>query len=207
MLNSHGAEALRLLARCLQTGTNEDWQRLTAVLQPLIMGVAYRTASRWQPSVQKELVDDLAQEIFLKLLDQDAKALRRFTPTGPDSLFSFVKVIAANHVFDRMKSRVPRRQGGDSGREALTDNTTSAPNSHFSEQRLLVRSIEDALIAVTQGENSSRDRAIFLLHYRHGLTAEAIAKISHFGLSTKGVESTVHRLRASIRRTLVERRI
>ena len=48
-----------------------------------------------------------------------------------------------------------------------------------------------------------RDRALFWLYYRHGFTAEEIARLAAAGLTAKGVESAVRRvalwLRAEVR--------
>jgi DNA-directed RNA polymerase specialized sigma24 family protein len=50
-----------------------------------------------------------------------------------------------------------------------------------------------------------RDRALFWLYYRQGLTAEEIARLSGAGLTAKGVESALRRV-AKWLRGEVERR-
>lgn len=46
---------------------------------------------------------------------------------------------------------------------------------------------------------------IFWLYYRDGLTTRAISSLPFVGLSTKGVESTIHRLTRMVRNEMVER--
>ncbi len=44
-----------------------------------------------------------------------------------------------------------------------------------------------------------RDRWIFWMYYRHGLTASAISGFDRFELTQKGVESTILRLTRQVR--------
>jgi DNA-directed RNA polymerase specialized sigma24 family protein len=46
---------------------------------------------------------------------------------------------------------------------------------------------------------SERDRTIFWLHYRQGLTATQIAAIPTLNLTVKGVESTLWRLKELVK--------
>ena len=50
----------------------------------------------------------------------------------------------------------------------------------------------------------ARDRAIFWLYYKQGLSAKAIAGIRTIGLSVKGVESTIGRMVRLLRQKMNE---
>jgi RNA polymerase sigma-70 factor (ECF subfamily) len=50
---------------------------------------------------------------------------------------------------------------------------------------------------------SVRDRNLFWLYYRQGLTAEAISRIPAIGLSAKGAESAIGRLTRLLRETIL----
>ncbi len=205
MFTAPGPDSLALLSRCLQSGHPQDWEQLVGMLQPLVTAVAYRVARRWHPDVSRELVDDLVQDTFLKIFEHEAKALRHFVPSGPDSLFGFVKVLTANHVHDQLKARIAQSRGGQAIHSDLDDDATASTGHDASvDLRLLYIDIEQALTQSTVGEHSARDRVIFWLYYRHGYTAEAIARIPHFNLTVKGVESTLNRLVRAIRKALVE---
>jgi RNA polymerase sigma-70 factor (ECF subfamily) len=64
------------------------------------------------------------------------------------------------------------------------------------EWRLLLRDIDDFL---KKPPVSERDRQIFWLYYRQGMSAKEIAALSSLSLSVKGVESVIVRLNQLIR--------
>jgi DNA-directed RNA polymerase specialized sigma24 family protein len=70
---------------------------------------------------------------------------------------------------------------------------------------ILLKEVDDALCASLSGEGQVRDRTIFLLYYRYGLTASAIARLPSILLTVKGVESVIHRLTRLVRERLAER--
>ena len=49
------------------------------------------------------------------------------------------------------------------------------------------------------GPDQERNRTIFWLHYRAGLSARAIAELPGMGLTTKGVESILMRITRELR--------
>ena len=57
------------------------------------------------------------------------------------------------------------------------------------------------------GNTADRDRTIFWLYYRQGLTTKAIATLPAIGLTIKGVESTLGRLTKMVRKRMVETRL
>jgi DNA-directed RNA polymerase specialized sigma24 family protein len=69
------------------------------------------------------------------------------------------------------------------------------------ERQILLQELDKILRSICTEE---RDHEIFWLHYRQGLAASHIAKITHYGLSAKGVESILHRLRTQLRAKLAE---
>jgi len=63
-----------------------------------------------------------------------------------------------------------------------------------------LREIEDMIDEIAEKE---RDKVVFLLYYRQGLTAKKIAGIPGIDLSEKGVESCLHRLTERVRKRVV----
>ena len=102
-----------------------------------------------------------------------------------------------------------RRSGGAGKREtALETYTESAVAGREGlppvEREILLREIDEHLAAVTEPAARGRDRQIFWLYYRHGMTARAIALIPGIGLTQKGVESAIQRLTNHVRARLTE---
>jgi RNA polymerase sigma-70 factor (ECF subfamily) len=71
---------------------------------------------------------------------------------------------------------------------------------------LLLGKIEEVLEEVTEGSNAERDRMVFWLYYRQGLTASAIAAIPALNLTQKGIESLLSRVTGSLRKQLLRKK-
>ena len=175
-----------LVRACVETGEPEAWEEFIHRSHPVISAVVLRTALRWgDPS--GGVIDDLVQDTYLKLCSNDGRMLRDFEFRHSDALFGFLKVVAANVANDHFKS-LKRVKRGAGMRSEESDGMESIP-------------------ATNPGDTlwpTARDRTIFWLYYRQGLSARAIASIPSVGLSTKGVESTILRLTRLVRENLAE---
>jgi RNA polymerase sigma-70 factor, ECF subfamily len=179
------------------------WQEFIRRFQPVIATAVLRTARHWgEPS--RQLLDDLIQETYFKLCDDHNRLLRSFQSRHPDAIFGYLKVIAANVVNDHFKSALAEKRGAGQV-DSLPDHASSsasvpiADDSTAMERRILLRQIDEALTVVITGDDQQRNRLIFWLYYRDGLTANAIASLPSIGLTTKGVESILHRVTHLIR--------
>jgi RNA polymerase sigma-70 factor (ECF subfamily) len=197
-----------LVVACLQSGNESAWAEFVRRFHPLIARVALRVARQWgDPSPQ--VIDDLVQETYLKLCGDRFRVLRNFKSAHKDATYGYIKVFTANLVHDHFKVGHSQKRGGratetsidgpDSGR--VPQAATSAPA--MLERDVLIQQIDACLQLVASGPGSERDRRIFLLYYRVGLAASAIAALPAIGLSTKGVESTLLRLTRAVRQRLV----
>ena len=184
-----------LLQLCILSGKETPWTEFVNRSHPIIAGVIIKTIRRWirpEPS----LVDDMVQEAYLRLCRNDFKALRHFVVQHENSVFGFLKVVASNTVRDHFRGVNSRKRGsGVTGMPldcvALTLFNDPTPAT---ERRILLQTIDDCLETYVGGPNSARDRMIFWLYYREGLTANAISGLPSITLSVKGVESTILRL-------------
>ncbi len=170
--------------------------------QPLIAGVVARTASRWG-AVSAALVDDLVQETYLKLCTEEFRRLREFESRHDDAIYGFLKAVAYTVTMDHFKVHNAAKRGAK-----LQNNTdfdiSLRVEGHESpvEDKILLREIEDLIAEVAEKE---RDKVVFLLYYRQGLTAKKIAGIPGIELSEKGVESCLHRLTERVKKRVVGR--
>ena len=192
-----------LLQLCLQLEQDALWTEFVRRSQPIIAGVIFKTVRRWiNPS--PSLVDDLVQDTYLKLCLNDFKALRQFVFRHENSLFGFLKVVASNTVHDHFRAVYSRKRGRGvtdiqldcAGLTAVLNDSGSA-----GEQGILLEAIDSCL----KVSACARDRVIFWLYYREGLTAKAISGLPLIRLSVKGVESTVRRLVRLVRLKLDSR--
>ena len=74
------------------------------------------------------------------------------------------------------------------------------------EQEILLRQIDSCLQSYGEGPIQERDRTVFWLYYRQGLTAKEIAALPSTGLTVKGVESAILRLKSLVREKVMEPR-
>jgi RNA polymerase sigma-70 factor (ECF subfamily) len=135
----------------------------------------------------------LVQETFLKLCADDFRLLRRFRVERPEALGAYLRVVASSVVADSERTRRAQKRGAGSEPADIESETLGAPASNdFAEQlerKVLFEQVDHCL-----GSESDRDRHIFWLYYRHGLTARAIAAIQIIQLTASGVESLIRRL-------------
>jgi RNA polymerase sigma-70 factor (ECF subfamily) len=76
----------------------------------VIASAVLRTARlRGEPSAP--LLDDLVQDTYLKLCECNHRLLQSFEPQHEDSIYGFVKAVAANVVTDHFKSAYAARRG------------------------------------------------------------------------------------------------
>lgn len=188
---------------CLRNGDQAAWTEFVRRFQPLIAGVIIRVARRWGV-LSSQVVDDLVQDTFLKLCADRDNFIRNFKPVHEDAVFGYIKVFTANLVHDHFKVAHSRKRGGGTTTDLLDGQDAPQPPSTSAnvEHAILMKEIDACLRAVSVGPHSERDRKIFWLYYRVGLTADAIALLPGIALTTKGVESTLRRLARQVRERL-----
>lgn len=191
-----------LLARCVDLKEADAWQEFIRRFHCLIASVVLRTSARFGDR-SAQVVDDLIQETYLKLCSSDFRILRSFSPTHAGSFLGFIKVIAANVVRDHFKaSSALKRALGQFPRseDPFADIAGGGAGSPIAiEQSVLIQEIQKYLDDCTEGPDQDRNRTVFWLYYRAGLSAAAIAAIPSVGLSTKGVESVILRTTRELR--------
>jgi RNA polymerase sigma-70 factor (ECF subfamily) len=167
----------------------------------VIAGVVMKALRRGtKPSLA--LVDDLIQETYLKLFHDHARALRRLVCDHENAFYGFLKVVAANTVRDHFRGAVSKKRGSgvpEIELDGQVDSSLLKSSSPDVERSLLLQAIERCLETDPAYSNLMRDRVIFWLYYKHGLTAQAISRLPSVGLTVKGVESALLRMIQHIR--------
>lgn len=177
-----------LLRECADLRHTQAWERFLRRFNPLIVATVVRTIRRYGFD-SAGLSDDLAQDVYLKFSANRAKVLREFQPRYAGAVYGYLKVIAANVVHDHFKSKAARHPD----HTALPDDLAAKDEAEW---RMLLRNVDDLLKKPPVVE---RDRQIFWLYYRQGMSAKEIAAISSLNLTIKGVESAIVRLNQLIR--------
>ncbi|MGA7295064.1 MAG: sigma-70 family RNA polymerase sigma factor [Terriglobales bacterium] len=196
-----------LVIACAGSKDERLWTEFIRRFQVVIAAAVLRTARHWCEPTRAQL-DDLIQETYLKLCENEYHLLRSFQSRHEDSIYGFLKVVAANVVHDHFKSALAAKRGAGQAevaieRAQMDSVVIDADSFEAVSQRLQLEQIDKILRQVTAGKDQERKCAIFWLRHRQGLTASEIASISSIGLTTEGVESVLLRLAIMIRGHLI----
>jgi RNA polymerase sigma-70 factor (ECF subfamily) len=190
---------------CLCAGPSNDevWEEFVSRVGESITLTIMRTASLWgEPS--RALVQDLVQVTYLKLWEDNCRLLRDFAIQYPEAILGYLKKTAANATHDHFKHGHSQSSGGDKPHVSTSDvNPEAGKEVHGSQEKItfgvLVNEIDDHLKRSLTGPDQERDRMIFWLYFRQGMSTKEIASLPIIGLGPKGVSSVVERLKHCLR--------
>jgi len=198
--------ATRLARICAYSAEPSAWEQFLALVSPVVFVAARRICAVWG-EMESGTVGEIVQETFLKLCEEDRRVLREFDDRGDDSFFKLLRVITASVGTDHFRRTRAIKRGGSNQTVALEPHASSddIADSHATEavERTALMAQLDRLLMLHRGQVSFRDRNLFWLYYRQGMTAEAISRIPSIGLSAKGVESAIARLTRLLREAIL----
>ena len=207
-MNGSSTSMNDLAKTCAHSADAAEWGELVRRCAPLASLVALRIVRQWLGSPSPATVDDIVQEIFLKLCEQERRILRNFEPRGEDSFLGLLRLVSASVATDYFRRLYSAKRGGKVVTMPLMEEGAQLPAASVNPAAQMRQS---ALLAQLDGKLRSapemigeRDRTLFWLYYRQGFTAEEIASLAGSGLTAKGVESALRRvtiwLRAQVER-------
>jgi RNA polymerase sigma-70 factor (ECF subfamily) len=159
-----------LVRACAGSKDDRAWAEFIRRFQVVIATAVLRTAHRWGEKSRPHL-DDLIQDTYLKLCENDSLLLRSFEPRHEESIYGFLKVVAANVVHDHFKSASAAKRGAgqaDAILDPLQIDSKAADADSFDlvSRRLQLEQINRILSQVTAGKDQERNRTIFWLRTR-----------------------------------------
>jgi RNA polymerase sigma factor (sigma-70 family) len=166
-----------------------------------------RTACLWgEPS--RSLVEDLVQITYLKLWEDSCRHLRDFAIQNPEAILGYIKKTAANSTHDYFKHAHSQSSGGDEAHISTSDiEPEASKGDHGSQERIafggFLNGIDEYLKRCLTGSDWERDRMIFWLYFRQGMSTKEIASMPTIGLSAKGVGSVIERLKHYAREQII----
>jgi RNA polymerase sigma-70 factor (ECF subfamily) len=187
-----------LAQACAHSADAAEWEELLRRSTPLVSLVALRVSRMWKYETSLAVVDDIVQEVFLKLCEQERRILREFAPRGEDSFLGLLRIVSASVANDYHRRLHAAKRGGKVVTEDFDEDALAAPGSNGRETEAMHKSVLlaqlDEKLKAAPGVISPRDRDLFWLYYLQGLTAEEIAALPAVGLTAKGVESALRRI-------------
>jgi len=202
-MKSEHATVNELAKACAHSTDAAEWQEFLRRCTPLVSLVAVRVCRMWMNRTQPATVDDIVQEVFLKLCEQERRILRSFEPRGEDSFLGLLRIVTTSVGNDYFRRQNSAKRGGKVVTVSLEDDsgpsTAASTRQTARMQQTVLLAQLDRRLAEAPGEQAERDRAIFWLYYRQGFTAEEIAALPSTGLTAKGVETALRRIAGWLR--------
>ncbi len=198
-----------LAKACASSADAVEWEQFLRRCAPVASLVALRAARLWMGSATPALVDDIVQEVFLKLCEQERRILREFEPRGEDSFLGLLRMVSASVASDYFRRLYSVKRGGRVVTAQLDEQASpalmAAPQGTAAMQKAVLFAELDQKMRSAPDVIGQRDRAIFWLYYLQGLTAEEIAGLPAAELSAKGVESALRRVTQWLRKEMEPR--
>jgi RNA polymerase sigma factor (sigma-70 family) len=202
-MNASSASMNELARACAHSADAAKWEEFVRRSAPLASLVALRVARQWLNGPSPATVDDIVQEVFLKLCERERRILRDFEPRGEDSFLGLLRLVSASVANDYFRRMYSAKRGGKVVTMPLVEDGAAVPAASVQppaqmRQSALLAQLDRKLRSAPEviGE---RDRAFFWLYYRQGFTAEEIAGLAASGLTAKGVESALRRVTVWLR--------
>jgi RNA polymerase sigma factor (sigma-70 family) len=199
--------AADLLRECGRKLTDRDlWARFQERFAgPIFKFVLRSLYQRNRRENAQELVADLAQEVNVRLVQNNGQILRSFRGTSDFSAIAFLARISSSVVSDYF-----RRDLADKRAPGIVVSIDEAKESMESLRHegdeldvpsiLSWIDIERIVAADPDRKNSQRNALIFKLHYIDGFSCAEIAEFPGFDLEASGIEAVVQKVRKRIRK-------
>jgi DNA-directed RNA polymerase specialized sigma24 family protein len=156
-----------------------------------------------------DIVPDLAQEVYVRLVQRDGQALRSFRGTTEFSVMAFLARISSSVVQDhrrhlmsekRRANVVPIETAKAGERAGLPSPESPEFDSNTLSSIISWIDIERIVEGDPDRKNARRNALIFKLHYIDGFEAGEISQFPGFELTKSGVETILARLRKRIQK-------
>jgi RNA polymerase sigma-70 factor (ECF subfamily) len=197
-----------VVSLCAGPCDDEAWEEFVSRVGKPISLMIMRTASLWgEPS--RSLVEDLIQVTYLKLWEGGCRLLRDFALQRPEAIMGYLKKTAANATHDYFKHGRSQTSGGEHFHVSTDDvDPEAGKEAHGSEEKIefgvFLQEIDEHLSRCVTGADAERDKMIFWLYFRQGMSTKEIASLPGVGLGTKGVGSVIERLKHGIREQILD---
>jgi RNA polymerase sigma factor (sigma-70 family) len=180
-----------LLSRCF-AGDQAGWSEFVQRYAGLIYYTIKRTSAFRGAQTSQDFADDLFQEIFLTLVQDDYFQLRRFRGDHGCTLASWLRMIAARRTIDHLRKSNFAAELLEEPLETTLAKTPERPSEH-EQLQLLAKAVENL---------PPHEKILIDLFFREGLSAKDVASILR--LSIGAVYTQKSRILAKLRETLAK---
>ncbi len=185
-----------LLTRCLD-GDKQAWDDFVLKYSRLVRHSLFHTLGDKNPRIQSDTVDDLHQDVFASLMENNSKKMRQFRGENGCSLASWIRLIAVRKARDYLRKNPPVisiEQNPDGVENFGRSGEEPNPESETSRQEYL-EIMREALKRL-----HPRHQLFVELFYRRELDVDEISQIMN--LTPNGVHQLHHRVKDRVREIL-----
>ena len=172
-----------LAKACAHTASAAEWEEFLRRCAPLAGMVAVRVCRMWTNGSSPAMVDDIVQEIFMRLCEQERRILREFEPRGDDSFLALLRVVSASVANDYFRRISSVKRGGKVVTSSLEDDAHPASAAGTSETARIERGALFAQLDQKLGSAAAKSPS----------SMARAAGLPGAGLTPKGVESALRR--------------
>src|SRR5271157_6067846 len=168
-----------LAKACAHSADAAEWGEFLRRCTPLASLVALRVSRMWVSASSQATVEDIVQEVFLKLCEQERRILRDFEPRGEDSFLGLLRIVSASVANDYFRRIYSVKRGGKAVTTPLAEDALPISVAAGQEPSQMHKSVLldqlDRKLRSAPDIVTERDRNLFWLYYLQGLTAEEVA--------------------------------
>jgi RNA polymerase sigma factor (sigma-70 family) len=207
--------AEELVSLCGRGEHPDAWDEFVARFNPRIVRFIIRERRARGISAgteEADVVADLAQEVYLRLLANDRRAMRNFRGATEFAVLAYLARIARAVVGDAVRRdtsqkrsaqlvSIDEQEDGSVGLASkLEAGEQSAPDRRLHDKLVLER-LETHLLSIGSA-NPARDALVFQLHVIEGLSVREIAAVPGLKMSLAAVETVIRRTRERLKALL-----
>ena len=197
------------------------WEEFLRRFQTHICRTLSRECGRIGYDQGKAQIQDLSQEVYRRLLQNDCTVLKRFKGSFENSIFKYLEIIAIRIAHDgyrkdtaekrppadkKLALHLPIWNSPDQRAIALGEILPSEDWLNGMAQFELMEEIEHCLHKILcRNRHQERNGLIFKWHIYHGLNAEHIATLQGIMLSGKRVFGILQGIKKELRKCLGEK--
>lgn len=152
---------------------------------------------------RKEEIEDLSQEVFLALFDQDARKLRQYQGRNGCSLASWIRVVANRLTIDRLRKEGRTISLDDPMNAEATKIRETRPDAAPGPEPQVEEAMRAARVREMIDDLPPKDKLFVKLFYFQGMPIEEVAET--IGVTTNAAYVRKMRLHEKLRRIAATR--
>ena len=181
------------MLEALRQGEPRAWQTFCQDHAGLVLHVVRQTFGRYGLRGDPHDMEDVGQEVFIRLSKQDFALLKKFDPERA-KLTTFLRVVASSTAIDWLRRRRPQAEDIDDHAGALADERATQAFDAVGQSETALQAVEEE---VGNAGLSDRQKVILKLMFDEDMDVEDIA--TKLGIAAQTVRSAKHKALTKLR--------